>query len=300
MLALICGTGDLPRLIAEAQAERPLVCVLDGFAPEGLAADVGFRLERLGSLLQDLTARGVTRVCFCGAIRRPAIDPSLIDAATLPLVPVLQAAMAQGDDGALRAVISVFEEAGFAVQGADRLLPELLAQAGVATRAQPEPRHRADVQEALLALAEMGARDEGQAVVVRAGRVVAREGPEGTDAMLAGLTVGGSEASGAGDPLDWIVETSHDMLQGAAEWLSDREDAALRESLVGGILYKGPKPGQERRADLPTIGPGTARAVVAARLDGIVIEAGGVLVVDPGQVVEILDAAGRFLWVRAR
>ena len=73
-----------------------------------------------------------------------------------------------------------------------------------------------------------------------------------------------------------------------------------RTTGAGGLLYKGPKPGQDRRADLPVIGPGTARGIVAAGLDGIVIEAGGVMVLDRAQTVRLLDEAGRFLWVRER
>jgi UDP-2,3-diacylglucosamine hydrolase len=66
-----------------------------------------------------------------------------------------------------------------------------------------------------------------------------------------------------------------------------------------GILFKAPKPGQDRRADLPTIGPRTAQGTVAAGLDGIVIEAGGVIVIDRPKVVESSTDAGLFLWVRA-
>ena len=68
----------------------------------------------------------------------------------------------------------------------------------------------------------------------------------------------------------------------------------------GGILFKGPKPNQDRRADLPVIGVGTAQGVVAAGLDGIVIEAGGVMVLDLPEVLEILDGADKVLWVRPR
>lgn len=69
---------------------------------------------------------------------------------------------------------------------------------------------------------------------------------------------------------------------------------------AGAVLYKAPKPDQDRRADLPTIGPDTARNAVAAGLSGLVIEAGGVMVLDLPVVLGILDAAGLFLWVRER
>lgn len=260
MLALICGRGQLPRAVAAAQDSPPLVCALEGFAPADLAPDITFQIEHLGSLLQDLQARGITQVCLCGAISRPEIDPARIDAATAPLVPALRAAMAQGDDGALRAVIGILEDAGFALRGAEDLAPDILPAAGTLTRARPRPETRADVDVALRALAEMGARDEGQACIVRLGRVEATETRAGTDAMLRAYAARG---------------------------------------LTQGILFKAPKPSQDRRADLPTIGPETARGAVAAGLDGLVIEAGGVIVIDRAAMIDILDDAGRFLWVRA-
>ncbi len=62
MLALVSGRGALPLQVARAQEDKPLVCVLEGFAPDGLQADVTFRLEQLGSLLAGIRARGVTEV----------------------------------------------------------------------------------------------------------------------------------------------------------------------------------------------------------------------------------------------
>ncbi|MDP5348885.1 MAG: LpxI family protein, partial [Paracoccaceae bacterium] len=81
----------------------------------------------------------------------------------------------------------------------------------------------------------------------------------------------------------------------ALDWLGGREAA----DHSGAILNKAPKPGQDRRVDLPTIGPGTAMRAADAGLDGIVIEAGGVLVLDLPSVLRILDDKGMFLWARA-
>jgi DUF1009 family protein len=260
MLALICGTGALPAAIAGAQTDRPMVCALAGFPPAGLTPDLTFRMEHLGGLVAELRVRGVRDICFCGAVKRPEVDSAALDDATRPLVSRLLEAMEKGDDGALRALIAIFEEQGFAVRGAAELAPDLLPPAGSPTRLQPRPETHADVLIGIEALAEMSARDEGQACVVRSGRVEAREGPEGTDAMLR---------------------------------------AYAARNLDGGILFKAPKPAQDRRADLPTIGPETAARAAAAGLHGVVIEAGGVLVLDLPEVVRRLDDAWLFLWVRA-
>ena len=62
-----------------------------------------------------------------------------------------------------------------------------------------------------------------------------------------------------------------------------------------GVLVKLPKPGQERRVDLPVIGPPTVHNAAAANLKGIAIEAGGALVLDRRCLIRTADAEGLFV-----
>lgn len=261
MLALIAGTGALPDELAARLDVAPLVCALEGSGPDRLAVDVTFRLETLGTLLAVLRDNGVTRVCMAGAIGRPAIDPGAIDAATMPLVPLLQAAMASGDDGALRAAIAIFEQAGMQVSGAHEIAPDLLLPPGCPTAAQPDEQDRDDAARGAEIITAMASADIGQACVVQRHQALAVEGVFGTDWMLGSLVA--------------------------------RPDAG------GGLLFKAPKPGQDRRVDLPAIGPDTITAAGAAGLAGVVIEAGGVMVLDQSAVLAECDRLGLFLWVRA-
>lgn len=261
MLAVIAGAGSLPAELVRHLPAPPLVCALDGFAPDHLAVDEGFRLEQLGSFLATLRQRGVTDICMAGAISRPAIDPAAIDAETMPLVPLLQEALTAGDDGALRGVIAIFEQAGFRLRAAHDIAPDLLPAPGCPTRRQPDDTAAADAWRAVGIVAAMSAVDVGQCCAVQAGQALAIEGVFGTDWMLASL-------------------------------------AQRPRGTRGGLLFKAPKPDQDRRVDLPTIGPDTVRAAAAASLDGIVIEAGGVMVLDQPLVVADCDRAGLFLWVR--
>ena len=288
MLALICGSGDLPRAIAEVCDPAPLVCALDGFAPAGLDADRTFRLETFGSLLAWLTERGVTQVCLCGHIRRPKVDLAAVDAATQPLLQDLAAALSQGDDGALRVVLALFEAAGFSILAAHEAAPALLPPAGVLSdRALPDG--LADqIPLAAAAIADLGAADAGQACVVRGGAVIAREDAAGTDAMLGRIAQPGG---GAADPLSWAWDQADAVLGSAADWLTGRPDPGA------GFLFKAPKPAQDRRADLPVIGPHTVQAAAAAGLAGIVIAAGGVMVLHRARTVAAANRAGLFLWV---
>ncbi|MBW7922475.1 MAG: UDP-2,3-diacylglucosamine diphosphatase LpxI [Rubellimicrobium sp.] len=259
MIALIAGTGDLPGVLAArlvAAGTPPVICALRGFSPDvppGLER-LDFRLETFGTLLADLRARGVTQVCLVGLVRRPEIAPEAVDAATAPLLAALRDALPLGDDGTLRAIIALIEAQGFAVIGAAAIAPDLVAAPGTFTRRAPGAGLAGALPLARATLAAMGRADSGQALVLRAGRVIAREGPEGTDALLAALPAG-----------------------------------------QGGFLFKGPKPGQELRADMPAIGPETARGAIRAGLAGIAVVAGGTLVIGRADTVALLDAAG--LWL---
>ncbi len=260
MLALIAGRGGLPHELTRSLVKRPLICALMGSEPDQVDAEITFRLEQLGSFITRLKSAGVTEICMAGGIARPSVDPAQIDAETLPLVPILQAALGQGDDGALRAVIEIFERFGFAVRAAHEVAPDLLAKEGVLTTIQPGEIDKFDAARGAEVVAAMAAADIGQSCAIRNRQAIAIENLFGTDWMLATLR--------------------------------QRPDGP------GGLFYKAPKPGQDRRADLPTIGPNTVEQVAAAQLSGLVLEAGGVIVLDQDTVIEACNRLGLFLWVR--
>lgn len=266
MLALISGTGELPTRVASRLRKWPLVCALDGFAPDELIPEITFRLETLGSFLRVLAERGVHEVCFAGAIRRPTVDPAAIDMATAPLVPKLMEAMGQGDDGALRAVVEIFESAGFVVRGVDELVTDFLLPAGVPTKNRPNAQDQMDAERALTVLAVLAPIDVGQACVAASGQILAIETLGGTDFMLNGL-------------------------------LGPDGERHSRLKATGGVLVKIPKRGQDRRMDLPTIGVPTIERAARAGLRGVVIEARGVMVVNPEHVITRANELGLFLWV---
>lgn len=264
--AIVAGSGALPAALAAACTERPLVAALAGFAPDGLTPDITFRIERLVPFLRQLADRGVTRVCLAGAVRRPRLDPALFDADTADLLPRLLEALRGGDDATLRAVIGVFEDEGFAVLSAAELAPGLLPPPGLLAGTLP-PDAEPDAARADVIVAALGSADVGQGCVVQQGLCLAVEALPGTDHMLATV---------AALPPD------------------------LRPAPAGGLLYKAAKPGQDRRVDLPAIGPATLRAAAAAGLRGVVFAAGDVLLLTPEATAAAARDTGLFLWARAR
>ena len=67
---------------------------------------------------------------------------------------------------------------------------------------------------------------------------------------------------------------------------------------ASGLFLKAPKPGQDRRIDLPTVGVQTIRRVADAGLAGLVIAAGGVICLDLPAMIAEANAKNLFLWAR--
>jgi DUF1009 family protein len=61
------------------------------------------------------------------------------------------------------------------------------------------------------------------------------------------------------------------------------------------VLVKAPKPIQEERVDLPTIGPGTIQGAARAGLAGVAGEAGRLLVLERVEVIRLADELGLFV-----
>lgn len=268
-LGLIAGGGGLPVEIAEhcERSGRPLFVVrLKGFAGDSLApfagAEVG--LAELGKCFKLLKRAGCEAVCLAGLVARPDFSTLVPDLRGLRALPGAILAAGKGDDALLRYLVGEFEKEGFAVEGAHEVMEDLGLPAGLLGAHAPNEQDRADAARALDVAREIGRLDVGQAAVVCRGLVLALEAQEGTAAMLARV----------GD---------------LPEAIRGRPGAAA------GVLAKAPKPIQETRVDMPTMGLATVQAAARAGLAGIVGEAGRLLVLDREAVIAAADELGLFI-----
>ena len=168
-----------------------------------------------------------------------------------------------GDDKLLRLTIDVLENEGVQVLPSHKVAPDLVGQVGPVGRGRPGKADLRDIAAASKAALALGALDVGQGAVSVRGRVVALEGAEGTDAML--------------------------------ERVAHLRAIKRLPQSTGGVLVKLCKPGQDERADLPSVGPATVVNAHAAGLSGIAIEAGRGLVLERERVIEEADRLGLFV-----
>jgi DUF1009 family protein len=239
---------------------------LKGFADPSLAEFDGVDLgvASLGAAIDAFRKAGCQSICLAGIVTRPDWRTLAPDLRGLAALPGALAAARKGDDGLLSYLVAEFESEGFSAEGAHEVMSDLLLTEGALGRRKPGRSHQADIARALAAARAIGALDAGQGAVVCDGLILALEAQEGTDAMLSRV-------------------------------------AAMPESIRGtgrrrrGVLAKACKPGQERRVDLPTMGPMTVRRAAEAGLAGIAAEAGSTLVLERDQVRSLADELGLFV-----
>ncbi len=257
---------------AAAAGRKVLVIGLEGEADERLKA---FRFETIkwgqfGRTEELMSAHGAREVVLIGSVsRRPDFRSIGLDLGTLRLLPRILKSIVGGDDHVLGNLITYLEERGFRVVGAHEIAPELVAEAGqlAGPRAEPgDARRRAD-------------RDDGgpgdRRTRHRAGRRLRSTG--------------------------WCWRWRRPKAPTPCSNGSEHLHAIGRVKWSGraGVLAKCSKPQQDLRVDMPTIGPRTVAAVVAAGLAGIAIEAGRVMIAERAETLKAAEDSGTFILAAA-
>jgi UDP-2,3-diacylglucosamine hydrolase len=269
-VAILAGSGRLPLQLVR-QLERSgrdhRILAFRGFVEPEIRrrAHASVALLDLRRIMATLEGWRPSVVTLAGAVSRPGFTALLGAYSLFANRSEVREIIARGDDQMLRGAVGLLEERGYRVVGAHELAPELVVAQGLTGRIAPAPHDRTAIEMGLGLLESLSAFDIGQATVVAGRRVLAIEGPEGTDRMLRRVR----------------------RLRGA------RFARAARHE--GGVLVKAAKRGQDLRVDMPTIGPRTVLEASKAGLSGIAIGAGSSLLLDQADALRKADELGLFL-----
>ncbi len=262
-LGIIAGSGALPKRIADTYANSGGAVFVIAF--EGITDPQTTRgrdhawvkLGRIQGAMDAMIAAEVEDVVMAGPIKRPALSSLDLDSRGAKLI-FRAGRKAFGDDGLLSTIVAEIESDGFRVIGIDQILGGVLAPSGRVAGPEPDPVAMADIKRGVEVLQSLGPVDVGQSIAVQEGLVLAVEAVEGTDAMIS------------------------------------RAGALMRQGPAP-VLIKISKPGQERRADMPAIGPETIRHAAAAGFRGLAMQAGATLLLESDEVGRLADEAGFFV-----
>jgi DUF1009 family protein len=270
-LGLIAGNGTFPFLVLRAArrlGHDVVVVAIRGEAfpeLEALAGELGgttvvwIELGQLRKCIDTFHAHQVTRAVMAGQVKHVKLFGAVMP--DLTLLSVLTKLRAKNTDALIAAVADVLQRHGIALMESTALLSELMAHAGVLTRAQPDDAMRADFEFGCQVADAVAGLDIGQTIVVKDRAVVAVEAMEGTDETIR---------------------------------------RAGRLAGPGARVVKVAKPSQDMRFDVPVVGVATIATMREAGADAISIDAGRTLVVDGEAFFEAADAAGIVVVGRAR
>lgn len=266
-IGLIAGDGQLPLLVARGlrdqgrpvyaiglagQYEPALPQLCDRFHPVGLF--------RIGQWARRLRAMNVQQAIMVGGVNKAKLmhDPLRL----LRQIPDLRTLLVwrsklrhdHRSPAILGALADELARCGVTLIDSTTPIREHLACAGVMTRKEPTALQSADIDFAWEILLASARLGVGQAIAVREKDVIAVEASEGTAAMI----------------------------HRAGELCSRRS----------WTLLKGAGPEHDRRADVPTIGPDTIRALSEAGAGCLAVEAGGVIMLDKEHTIALADRLG--------
>lgn len=257
-IGLIAGGGRFPLLFAESarRAGHRVIAVAhrnetDPALAERVDALTWVKLGQIGHLLEALKAGGATQTVMLGAITKRRFFADAMLDATG--LRVLARVAIRSDDNLLRAMARFLEEEGVPITDPTPFLADRLAPEGVLGRHAPTEEELTDARYGLELARGIGRLDLGQTVVVKDRVALAVEALEGTDACIAR----GGELAKSG----------------------------------GFVVAKAVKPGQDRRFDLPAVGPDTVDAIARAGGRVLAVEAGATLVMDLDRMIAQADRA---------
>jgi DUF1009 family protein len=269
-VAILAGSGQLPLQLVrhlETTGREHRILAFRGFAetPVHRRADAVVDLLDIKGILATLQAWQPTVVTLAGAVSRPGFT-ALVGAYSLVRNrQEVRDIIARGDDQMLRGAVRILEDHGHTVVGPHELAPDLLVSRDVRGRVAPGADESLGIRTGIDVLGALSSFDIGQAAVVARRRVLAIEGPEGTDRML------------------------HRVRRLGQSWFGG---TARRE---GAVLVKAAKRGQDLRVDMPTVGPRTIVEAARAGLSGIAVGAGSTLLLEQEETLRQADRLGLFV-----
>lgn len=256
---IIAGAGSFPLHVAREMTRRGLTVAaigLRGWVDEALAAHVSAYDEvsvgQLGRMIETLKARRVSQAVMAGKVTKEVLFDPRVEFDAEAL-DVLRSTTEFSVNRLLGAIADRLLAHGITLLDSSTFLKDNLCRTGVLTTTAPTAEQQQDIRMGVAAARQMAAMDIGQTIVVRRAVIVAVEALEGTDATIRRA----GEIAGPGC-----------------------------------VIVKMASPSQDRRFDLPVLGPSTITSAASARASCLAVEAGSTLLLDPQALLAQAEQTG--------
>ena len=264
-IAVIAGKGWLPRHVLNSCIEKGIECEIiaieDQFSKE-LFEDKNYHLfpiHAISKIIAKIRSLGISHIVLAGTVKRAGITRLLLDLKGAKLLTKIMKA-GLNDDAILRTVITFLEAESFTIIPPEKIATSIVVGSGFLTNTKPDNTGFVDIKKGIEILRAVANFDVGQALVIQNGLVLGVEAAEGTDELIKRCGL--------------IQQKDEEMC----------------------ILIKICKPNQDKRVDLPCIGPETIKNLYRYNFKGIALEAGSALILNREKTITDADELGIFIY----
>ena len=220
-------------------------------------------IGQLGKAVTILKKKKCKKIIFAGKVNRPNFSKTQFDFKALYHLPKIIKESKKGDAYIIKVITKIFQKEGLKIIKQTFFNPELLLRKGVCTKIKPDLLSKKDIIIAKNIINDLKIYNTGQSTVVRNKNVVAVEDSKGTDFML-------NRAS----KMIYVLP---------------------RRNKRQGILLKFPKPNQDLRIDLPTVGIQTIKKCAKIKLKGVVVKANQNIFLDREKCIHLANKNKMFI-----
>ena len=266
-LAIIAGFGSLPlQVINDAISKDWDVTIfsIDGSFKSNSKNHNIIELSYLNikKIFDILEKNNIKNLTMIGYIPRPNNMSAYLNLSNILFYLKFRNIMNSGDSSLFNNLIKFIEGKGYNIIGAHQISDNLTLTKGLYSTTRIGGKENDNIKIANNIANKIGDLDIGQSVVVARERVLAVEAAEGTNSMLKRII-----------------------------------DLRIASPDKGGVFFKTSQNIQDKRVDMPTIGPKTIDLVIKANLSGIAITQGDVIVLEYDKIIKLINENNLFFIV---
>ena len=219
-------------------------------------------IGQLGKCISILKKNNCKKVIFAGRVKKPNFSNIKFDSKAILYLPKIIKETRKGDAYIINLITKIFLKECFKVINQAFFNPELLLKKGNYTKIKPDSVSKKDILLGKKIINNLKNKGVAQGVVIANGKTIVEEDPKGTDFML---------------------QKAKSKMK---KILSKRRQ---------GILVKLPKPNQDLRTDLPTVGITTVKKCARLGLKGIVVQGSKNIFLDKSKCINIANKNKMFI-----
>ena len=146
-------------------------------------------IGKFGEIIKLIKEKKSKKVLFAGKIAKPKFSSLRLDLKGIYYMPSVIRAAKIGDAAIIKAIIKILANEGIKVISSIFFNPELSLKKGNFSKIKPNKQDIVSIKKSQIYFNKINNLDHIQALVVKDGKIIAREGREGTKKMLSKLKI---------------------------------------------------------------------------------------------------------------